>query len=487
MTGASINDLKSFFSQNDPSFSVIRSPGQQEGDNSFSKAMSEARTRPVNQQESGGFQGVEDKRGQGRLEVERTGRQEVEQRSDKAVNGQADNTGAEKDVSGLDEGNVRQELRERIEKIRKAIKDQLGISDEELNAAMENLNLATAELLNPDSVKALMMEVSGIDNPVDLLTNEELLSGINSVLSEVSDIISEFKQEFSLSDEEFAAIAAELENSDEAVLMQAGADFGDALEGPSDETEDLKERPVEAEKPVQGAAKDGAEAKDTADVLQSENSQSIAFKQDPKKNGFGQEQGRGNENEGAQLQMPQTIVQTEVTQTGEVVETVRSYSSYTSETEIIGQVTEQIRMNISPEKTSMEMMLHPASLGAVNIQVTQQGDMLHARILVQNEQVREAIAGQMEQLLKTFEEQGQKVTEIDVSVANYNLEHGFHQNPEDQGSNPGRQGESDGSRRLRRTLDLNALTDEDISELSDEDRLKTEVMSMSGTSVEYRA
>ena len=113
--------------------------------------------------------------------------------------------------------------------------------------------------------------------------------------------------------------------------------------------------------------------------------------------------------------------------------------------------------------------------------------MLHARILVQNEQVREVIAGQMEQLLKTFEEQGQKVTEIDVSVANYNLEHGFQQSPQEQGSNPGRQGESDGSRRLRRTLDLNALSDEDISELSDEERLQTEVMSMSGTSVEYRA
>ena len=93
MTGTSINDLKSFFSQNDPSFSVIRSPGQQEGDNSFSMAMAEARTRPANQETSGGFQGMEDRRGQGRLEVERTGRQEVdrtgrqeaEQRTDRAV------------------------------------------------------------------------------------------------------------------------------------------------------------------------------------------------------------------------------------------------------------------------------------------------------------------------------------------------------------------------------------------------------------------
>ena len=482
MTGTSINDLKSFFSQNDPSFSVIRSPGQQEGENSFSKAMAEAQTRPVNQGSAGEFQGMEDRRGQGRLEVDRTGRQEVDQRTDRAGKEATDRTeGAAKDSQALDDGDAGQELKARIDKIRKAIKDQLGISDEELNAAMESLNLAAAELLNPDIVKAVMMEASGIDNPVDLLTNEELLSGINSVLSEVADIVNEFKEEFSLSDEEFADVAAKLLNDEEAVPAQVV--YGEA----EAETGDLKERPSSLEKPLQEPAKGATEGKDPSQALQNENSQTVSFKQDPKKNAFGQEQGHGNENEGAQLQMPQTVVQTEVTQTGEVVETVRSYSSYASEAEIVGQVTEQIRMNISPEKTSMEMMLHPASLGAVNIQVTQQGDMLHARILVQNEQVREAIAGQMEQLLKTFEEQGQKVTEIDVSVANYNLEHGFQQSPQEQGSNPGRQGESDGSRRLRRTLDLNALSDEDISELSDEERLQTEVMSMSGTSVEYRA
>ena len=411
MTGTSINDLKSFFSQNDPSFSVIRSPGQQEGDNSFSKAMAEAQARPVNQDTSGGFQGTEDRRGQGRLELERTGRQEVdrtdrpeaEQRTDRAVKEEADQTeDAAKDISGLDEGDAVQELKESIEKIRKAIKDQLGISDEELNAAMESLSVAAAELLNPDSVKAVMMEASGTDNPVDLLTNEELLSGINSVLSEVSDIVNELKQEFSLSDEEFAAIAEKLQNNDEAVQVQTETVPMAGIGKSADETEELKERPAAIEKPVQEPVKGNTEVKDTPEALQNENSQSVTFKQDPKKNSFGQEQGRGHENEGAQMQMPQTVVQTEVTQTGEVVETVRSYSSYAAENEIIGQVTEQIKMNISPEKTSMEMMLHPASLGAVNIQVTQQGDVLHARILVQNEQVREAIAGQMEQLRERF-------------------------------------------------------------------------------------
>ena len=153
----------------------------------------------------------------------------------------------------------------------------------------------------------------------------------------------------------------------------------------------------------------------------------------------------------------------------------------------MNQVTEQIKVNISSDSTSMEMMLHPASLGAVNIQVTQQGNILHAQILVQNEQVKDAIAGQMEQLLKTFEEQGQKVTEIDVSVANYNLEHGLDQNQNGQNGTGNGNGESAGSRRLRRTLDLNALSDDDIAELSDDDRLQAEVMSMSGTSVEYRA
>nr|MCR4924096.1 flagellar hook-length control protein FliK [Lachnospiraceae bacterium] len=179
---------------------------------------------------------------------------------------------------------------------------------------------------------------------------------------------------------------------------------------------------------------------------------------------------------------PQPQITIEMGSNGEMIQKVTSYSSYSESSNIISQVTDQIKLNISAESTTMEMQLHPATLGAVNLQIASENGVMKAHILVQNETVREVLASQMEQLLKTFEEQGQKVSEIDVSVANYNLENGMSQNMEQEG----KQG-APGGKGGRRNINLNELSDLEYQELSEEERLEAEMMNMNGSSVLYRA
>ena len=487
MTGTSINDLKSFFTQTDGQ-QVIAPKAPKDGEDSFTKAMAQAQGKNL----SALTASPKADTSQGLAGVEQAGGSSAPARVNKNENLRRDMDSKKvndtETTKKTDDKDMDDKISEKVDEVKKQIRDELGITDEQLLAAMEALNMTDGDLLNVDSVKDLMMELSGIDNAVDLLTNEDVLSSINTVTDLVSESVADLKEEFGADDEMFAGILERFgENQKEGISLE-NLEAGEPTE--------LDPSVLERAAGNRSAREDGVSEEKPEDALKAENTkgsdklagaQDAAQKLSKTQNSEDTQNESMNEGENGQeqLAMPQTVVQTDVTSTGEVVQTVREYSSYAENAEIVNQVTEQIRVNISSDSTSMEMMLHPASLGAVNIQVTQQGDILHAQILVQNEAVKDALSGQLEQLLKTFEEQGQKVTEVEVSVANYNLERGLDQGQGQAEQNS--QSGGNGGRRVRRAFDLNAMSDEDYEELDEEDRLAAEVLSMNGASVEYHA
>ena len=160
---------------------------------------------------------------------------------------------------------------------------------------------------------------------------------------------------------------------------------------------------------------------------------------------------------------------------------------YVDARSIIEQVTDQIKVNITEDATSMELQLHPASLGTVNLTVATNGGVVTANILVQNEAVKTVLEGQLAQLLQTFEEQGQKVEAIEVAVAGYDLDRSLNQGNE-QGQDQRRERSTEGiGRTVRRRLNLNELTEEDIEDLTEEEQLAKEMMEADGTSVDFQA
>ena len=181
-----------------------------------------------------------------------------------------------------------------------------------------------------------------------------------------------------------------------------------------------------------------------------------------------------------------TTVETTVNNLGEVIETVTHYTSANAEAEsIMSQVTETIRVNYSPDTTSMELQLHPASLGTVNMNIASTNGVVTAHILVQNEAVKAALESQLITLQETFNEQGQKVEAVEVSVANYDLNRGTGSDTGDGNTNrdPARAGRVG----TRRRINLGDLEEGDIEELSEEEKLTADMMARSGNSVDFTA
>ena len=179
-----------------------------------------------------------------------------------------------------------------------------------------------------------------------------------------------------------------------------------------------------------------------------------------------------------------TVVNTEVNNLGEIVETVTTYSNADADS-IMSQVTQSIRVNYSAETTSMEMQLHPASLGTVNMNIASTSGVVTAQILVENEAVKAALESQLITLQQTFEDQGMKVEAVEVTVANYDLNKGTGSDTEN--GNSERESARAGRVGTRRRINLNDLEEADIEELSEEEQIAADMMARSGNSVDYQA
>ena len=159
-------------------------------------------------------------------------------------------------------------------------------------------------------------------------------------------------------------------------------------------------------------------------------------------------------------------------------------SSEVNTQDIMRQIMDYMRVQIRPDQTSMEMQLHPASLGTLQIQVEAKGGVLTANFITQNEAVKAALESQMVQLQENFEQQGIKVEAIEVTVAT----HQFEQNLDQQGREGEQSGEMQEGRRPRvRRLNLSGMDGIMPEDLEEEDRIAAEMMAVNGGTVDYTA
>ena len=361
------------------------------------------------------------------------------------------------EVGSQDKDGIALKVEEKANEIKDAIKEKLGVSDEDIEKAMETLNLSMVDLLNPESLKDLMMSIAGQDDAVSLLTNEELYSDMMEVINLASDLTEEIKNEFDLTDEEFVQICSEVKTKDETVTEIKP-------EESKEETPNIK---VEINVSEEMRTSNSGIVTNESNTKQSQNNQDFS-------------------NESAQEEMPQMsqmTVQTETVTVSNTVETVRQFSSYLNGNEVVSQVTEFIKVNISPETTSMELQLHPASLGTVNMNIVSQNGVVTAQLFVQSESVKEALEAQLIQLQEVFDEQGTKVEAVEVAVASYDLDRGPFQDRDDRQD---RQNADKGNHK-KINLNLNDLDDDDLANLDEEDQLARHVMEMNGTSIDFSA
>ncbi len=157
----------------------------------------------------------------------------------------------------------------------------------------------------------------------------------------------------------------------------------------------------------------------------------------------------------------------------------------TSPEEILKQVTEQIRSQRSEDMSSLEMVLHPASLGSVAVRLVSQDGQVSAMFTAQNEAVRDALAGQLAILRENLEQAGVKVEAVDVTVGS----HAFEQNLE-QGNDGQSEAEAQEQERLRRAthrIDLGDYAEGEEIVVDEADAVTVKMMQADGNRMDFRA
>ena len=438
-----------------------------------------------------------------------------------------------------------EEVAEEVSAIISKITEVLDVSEEELTQAMEDLGISAVDLLNPVTVRELCMNITDTPDSISLLTNDQLYTDIKEIANTAEDALNNITAQFDpktdeteniFKDESFKEAVSDalsvLQNQSEAPELQTqevvlpvngGIENQEPISDTDVETNtadanvavagqlntdtnvtvstDAATQTVTVEVNREADAKPVTDAKEDTPVNTGTPVEKAAtattvtetFKAAPKSeesNLKGNNEGFEHASRFAETEaintVPQqtTVVNTEVHNLGQVVETVTTYSNEQADS-IMNQVTESIRVNYTADTTTMEMQLHPASLGTVNMNIASNAGVITAHIVVENEAVRAAREAQLITLQETFNEQGMKVEAVEVAVANYDLNRGTGSDTGSDGSdrNSGRTGRIG----TRRRINLNDLDEEDLEDLSDDEKLEADMMARSGNSVSYQA
>ncbi|MDE5590606.1 MAG: flagellar hook-length control protein FliK, partial [Acetatifactor sp.] len=311
-------------------------------------------------------------------------------------------------------------------------------------------------------LSSLILAASGEESPQALLTNEELYGSYRELMGQMKDLLQECSETLEVSPEQLVQLTVPAERFPVAEVTDET--IPPVVEESPKQAENTEEEPKENFETVRPAEQNEAEQ-----TQKNESADGNRNQKDNRHEG-GREQGLNlfAQNLKAEQFEPQ------------VEQADRTESAWDADTQnIMRQIMDYMKVNLKADMSTMEMQLHPASLGTLQIQIASKGGVVTANFITQNEAVKAALESQMVQLQERFEEQGVKVEAIEVTVQT----HQFEQNLE-QGRRGGQEQEPAKKGRVRRINLNDSLSIEDMEE---EDALAKDIMIANGNTVDYTA
>lgn len=394
--------------------------------------------------------------------------------------------------------------------VAKVLENALDITEDELTDAMATLNVTFADLLNPKNVTELMVEVTNVEDSVSLVLNEDL----SDALAEVRDLATKVLEDTGLEAPVIKEVTTDTpkftENLQNAV--EIAPEFTEAVDvkEPTErvvQNDDLQSRlqnasqeveAVDAEPKVEQNAEkapiivnkesnvtkenevstidevdevsETTFTKTEVNTKSSENSDSFAGHND------------SNKSFTANVEAPNQNVQMQANDTPEARPVLNRFQTM----QMITEISEQARVNITKEVTSLEMILNPESLGKIYLNVSEKQGALKAQIVAQNEIVKEALENQVAALKENLNKAGVKVEAVEVSVGTHEFEKNLEEEMHEKEEQSRQQEEQAQNRGKRTSINLNNL-DEMQGLMSEEDRLVAQMMKDHGNSVNYMA
>ncbi len=366
---------------------------------------------------------------------------------------------------------LQEAINEAGEEIISQIAETFDISEEEIVNAMQILGLMAVDLLDPANLTQLVTEIQGQGEVIDLITDSDIYTSLQDLMEGAESMKSELMNEFDLSEEELQTAIDNTAQSFKGMLENEAGEKN--LEFSGEENPKALVKEIDTEK-INASVSEAFESGETEDkiVIQTDNQKNG----DNKGNLQGQAQSTNLFNQ-VMNNIADAAVETEAP----------SYESYVDRTQmenIIRQITERITITQSQTDTSIEMQLHPASLGHVNILLTSGKDGIVAKFTAQNEIVKEAVEAQMAQLQQKFNEQGIKVTSVEVTIAS----HGFEQNLDQQGDRQPKETSQEKKVKGLRRINLSEISEDESDEPESEaERIAVSMMEANGSTVDFSA
>ncbi len=438
----------------------------------------------------------------------------------KTVKATNDNTDVKADMNEAEElpAEVIELVNEIINNFQADVKDilteALDITEDELANAMADMNTTFADLLNPKQVTELMVEVADVEDSVSLVLDENL----SNALSSIRDLINEATSKTGLEVPQIQQVVAESEGAIEIpveMMSEANVDIQD-IEIPElpkeqvlrDAQPKMENQPINA--PTQEEAKAQVVAESVAEeeapvitkpvdteadeVTDTQNTKSgddtFTIKQNTQSDTNNSNQFQGNErpsdNNNTQFNMNVTVDNANVQVETPVEVEARPQMSRFDTMQLISQIADAARANISEDVKTIEMILNPESLGKIYLNVTQKQGALHAQLVAQNEAIMQALEEQMAQLKESLNKAGIKVEAVEVSVGTHEFERNLEEGMHGQEEQARQQAEQNSQRRKPISINLNNL-DELQGLMSEEDMLVAQMMRDQGNTMNVQA
>lgn len=342
------------------------------------------------------------------------------------------------------------------------LKKLLNVDDETLQNLLQTAGLTMQDLLDPAVMKDFILQINDATS-VDLLIDESL----NNLMQQAMQLLDEV---LNVVDETVISTEVPVEE----LLPE---------ESSSAQTEP-QETVVDAEKPQTVEAKTETVAQTTPEDVTRTDGKSVETQTvDTEVQVTVQTEDAGDSDASADMmkQNAEGVIsnlnQAMAQATGEEI-AATPFDTSVTQTDIVRQVVDEIRVNLSKDVTSMTLQLNPEQLGKVQIHVSTKNGVMQAQIIAETEAAKAAVESGLAVLKEAFENQDLKVDAIEVMVGtpDYFMEESGAEAQMEQKEQ--KSGNSTGP------VNFTGNSDDDIIE---DVSLETEMMKAQGNQVNYMA
>lgn len=366
-----------------------------------------------------------------------------------------------------------------------AVADDLNISEDDLVTAMENLGMVWTDLLNQQNLADLAIELDISGDSTELLLN----SDFQNVLVDVNQILTDTAANLDMDVNEFTYIVSQMTMIEPAEADELSNVVNDALNGTHQVTEENVAPAVTTVKADDTSVTDADQTDDNVNLVNEEavnaldddmdgasNPQDFAGNSDSERKPADTER----HNDGILFTQNADVNAMTELNVDDVNVEQRPFMS-TETTELINQIVDNIKLNVSQDTTSIEMQLNPENLGRVYVHLSAKEGTVNAQFTATNEVVKEALEAQVITLKENLNQAGVKVDAVEITVSS----HEFERNLEQDQSREEQEGEYQeaAAKQRRRNINISSL-DELEGLMTEEESLVAQIMRDNGNSVD---